>query len=77
MIDKIIAETSAETISNAEVTDCDKNVLCRQRHERVAIMYRCGASVHSGDALTSLAESFFYFFEIKEREKNIVQRLTF
>ena len=43
------------TISNAEVTDCDKNVLCRQRHERVAIMYRCGASVHSGDALTSLA----------------------
>ena len=31
------AETSIETISNAEVTTCDKNVLCRERHERVAI----------------------------------------
>ena len=38
------------TISNAEVTDCDKNVLCRERHERVAIMYRCGASVPSASA---------------------------
>ena len=49
------------TISNAEVTTCDKNVLCRQRHERVAS--------RRAEALTSLAWSFFYFFEIKEREK--------
>ena len=36
------------TISNAEVTDCDKTVLCRKRHERVASRCRCGASAFSG-----------------------------
>ena len=64
-----IAVFHEETISNAEVTDCDKNVLCRERHERVASRCRCGASVPSAGASHPWLSFNFCFVETKIKEK--------
>ena len=73
----VLPSPNEGTISNAEVTDCDKNVLCRERHERVAIMYRCE---HLYPRLTPHLLGLVLIFvssKQKLKKKTFVQRRTF